>query len=150
MVYFFDKNIFLNRFLLFSLKIVLNYQSIWGIKSLIVFVQNEMVHDRIFKKKILFIMIFFCIRPLLLSDTIGLYLKEAVVCGCVCGWVCGWLVCNGVSLSGPWNSMSSMSFSCTCGWVRDLKFCIRIPSLNTNLRAWFHHDPNTPNTPKIP
>ena len=88
----------------------------------------------------------FCIRRLLLSDTIGLYLKEAVVCG----WVCGWLVCNGVSLSGPWNSMSSMSFSCTCGWVRDLKFCIRIPSLNTFLRAWFHHDPNIINTLKIP
>ena len=87
-----------------------------------------------------------CTRRLLLSGTIGLYLKEAVVCGCVGGW----LVCNGVSLSGPWNSMSSMSFSCTCGWVRDLKFCIRIPSLNTFLRAWFHHDPNIINTLKIP
>ena len=30
------------------------------------------------------------------------------------GWVGAWRVCYGVGLYGPWNSMSSMSFSCTC------------------------------------
>ena len=31
-----------------------------------------------------------------------------------------------------------------------MKFCIRIPSINTNLHAWFHDDPNIINTKKYP
>ena len=60
-----------------------------------------------------FLFYLFWTRQLLLSGSKGLCgnLSRSLYVG---GWVSTWRVCYGVGLYGPWNSMSSMSFSCTC------------------------------------